>query len=98
MTATGDAQERRLACIGAVAWPSFFAAAVASMVFFAIVDPGELAELTWPHLTISRKLGYSIGFFMFWACTFSSSAFSVLLLSTWRKRPGAPLAEAANDG
>jgi len=88
-----------MACIGAVAWPSFFAAAVASMVFFAIVDPGELAELTWPHLSVSRKLGYSIGFFMFWACTFSSSAFSVLLLSTWHKRPEAvALAEAAaND-
>jgi len=66
-------RDRRLACIGAIAWPSFFAAAAASVVFFAIVDPSELAEITWPHLTISRKLGYSIGFFMFWACTFGSS-------------------------
>ena len=100
MTGARTAGERRLACIGAVAWPSFFAAAVASMVFFAVVDPGELAELTWPHLIISRKLGYSIGFFMFWACTFGSSAFSVLLLSTWGERPdAAALAEAAaNDG
>jgi hypothetical protein len=100
VTGARTAGERRLACIGAVAWPSFFAAAVASMVFFAIVDPGELAELTWPHLIISRKLGYSIGFFMFWACTFGSSAFSVLLLSTWGERPDAAArAEAAaNDG
>jgi len=91
----------RLACIGAVAWPSFFAAAVASVVFFAVVDPSELAEITWPHLTISRELGYSIGFFMFWACTSASSAFSALLLVPpgQKSRSGTPLAgAAANDG
>lgn len=91
----------RLACIGAVAWPSFFAAAVASVVFFAVVDPSELAEITWPHLTISREFGYSIGFFMFWACTFASSAFSALLLSAPSQKScsGTPAAgAAANDG
>jgi len=72
--------------VGAVAWPSFFAAAVASVVFFAIVDPSELADITWPHLTISREFGYSIGFFMFWACTLGSSAFTALLLSSRVKR------------
>jgi len=66
---------------GAVLWPSFFAAGVASAVFFAIVDPQELAAITWPHLTISREAGYTIGFFMFWACTFASSLFTVLLSS-----------------
>lgn len=100
MNSPRHSRDRRLACIGAVAWPSFFAAAVASLVFFAVVDPSELAEITWPHWIISRKFGYSIGFFMFWACTFSSSAFSVLLLfPPWQKsRDGAPLADAAaND-
>jgi hypothetical protein len=76
----------RLRRLGAVAWPSFFAAAVATVVFFAIVDPSELAEITWPHLTISREFGYSIGFFMFWACTLGSSAFTALLLSSRIKR------------
>ncbi|HEX3122134.1 MAG TPA: hypothetical protein VHQ21_02445 [Rhodanobacteraceae bacterium] len=76
----------RLRRAGAVAWPSFFAAAVASVVFFAIVDPAELAEITWPHLAISREFGYSIGFFMFWACTMGSSAFTALLLSSRGKR------------
>jgi hypothetical protein len=76
----------RLRRVGAVAWPSFFAAAVASVVFFAIVDPSELADITWPHLTISREFGYSIGFFMFWACTLGSSAFTALLLSSRVKR------------
>ncbi len=64
---------------GAVAWPSFFAAGVATMVFFAIVDPVELAAMTWPHVSISREAGYTIGFFMFWACTFASSSFTALL-------------------
>ena len=40
--------------IGAIAWPSFFAAGVATMVFFAIVDPVELARITWPRLELSR--------------------------------------------
>ena len=79
-------QIRAVRRIGAIAWPSFFAAAVASFVFFAIVDPSELAEITWPHLAISRKFGYSIGFFMFWACTLGSSAFTALLLSARVRR------------
>jgi hypothetical protein len=88
VTAAEDAssQGMRLRRIGAVTWPSFFAAAVASFVFFAMVDPSELAEITWPHVAISRKFGYSIGFFMFWACTFGSSAFTVLLLSAQVKK------------
>lgn len=76
----------RLRRVGAVAWPSFFAAAVATVVFFAIVDPLELADITWPHLAISREFGYSIGFFMFWACTLGSSAFTALLLSSRARR------------
>lgn len=81
-----DLPATRLRRVGAVAWPSFFAAAVATVVFFAIVDPSELADITWPHLTISREFGYSIGFFMFWACTLASSAFTALLLSARVRR------------
>jgi hypothetical protein len=77
----GVPQALRLRRIGAVAWPSFFAAAVATFVFFAIVDPTELADITWPHLAISRIAGYSLGFLMFWACTLASSAFTAMLLS-----------------
>ena len=89
VTAKDDDAQRsaaRMRRAGAVAWPSFFAAAVASVVFFAIVDPAELADITWPHLAISRQVGYSIGFFMFWACTLGSSAFTALLLSSHVKR------------
>ena len=68
-----------VARVGAIAWPSFFAAGVAAMVFFAIVDPVELAAMTWPRASISREAGYTIGFFMFWACTLSSSLFTAVL-------------------
>lgn len=66
--------------IGAVVWPSFFAAGVATMVFFAIVDPLELAQITWPRIDITRQAGYTIGFFMFWLCTFSACLFTSLLI------------------
>jgi len=72
--------------LGAVLWPSFFAAGVATMVFFAVVDPAELAGITWAHMPISRELGYTIGFFMFWASTLGASAFTALLLSPAGKR------------
>lgn len=84
----GDAQRGTLAeaqiplvqRVGAVLWPSFFAAGVATMVFFANVDPLDLAGISFADVEISRELGYTIGFFMFWACTASSSLFTAMLL------------------
>ena len=72
--------------VGAVLWPSFFSAAVSTMVFFAIVDPLQLRDMTFPHLAMSRGLGYSIGFFLFWIATAASSLFTWILL-----RPAARL-------
>lgn len=66
--------------VGAILWPSFFAAGVATMVFFAFVDPLALAEISFPRWHISRELGYSVGFFMFWLCTAASSLFTWTLL------------------
>ncbi|MCE7930555.1 MAG: hypothetical protein DYH17_04170 [Xanthomonadales bacterium PRO6] len=66
--------------VGAVLWPSFFAACVATMVFFGFVDPTELGTITFPQVQVSREWGYTLGFFMFWACTFSSSLFTWILL------------------
>ena len=66
--------------LGAVLWPSFFAAGVATMVCFAIVDPLELRDMTFPELPLTRKLGYSLGFFVFWIATASSSFFTSVLL------------------
>jgi len=72
--------EARVHWFGAILWPSFFAAGVATMVFFAIVDPLDLASITWPHFAVTRELGYTIGFFMYWLCTASASLFTALLL------------------
>lgn len=66
--------------VGAILWPSFFAAGVANAVFFAALDPLDLASISFPGHEISRELGYTIGFFTFWACTASSSLFTWLLL------------------
>jgi hypothetical protein len=66
--------------MGAILWPSFFAAGVATMVFFAFVDPLALRDLTFPSLPLTRGLGYTIGFFMFWLATASASAFTWILL------------------
>lgn len=66
--------------VGAILWPSFFAAAVATVVLFAFVDPLLLRDLSFPELEISRQGGYTIAFFMFWAATASSSLFTWILL------------------
>lgn len=72
---------------GAVVWPSFFSAGVATMVFFALFDPVELARLAWVGLEIDRKTGYTAGFFLFWALTFSACLFTSIL--TCARHPAA---------
>ncbi|WP_133500942.1 hypothetical protein [Cognatilysobacter terrigena] len=66
--------------VGAILWPSFFAAGVATMVFFAIVDPLALRDMTFPQLPMSRELGYTLGFFTLWVATSASSLFTWILL------------------
>ena len=66
--------------VGAILWPSFFAAGVATMVFFAYVDPLQLRNMTFPDLPISRTLGYTLGFFAFWVASAASSLFTWILL------------------
>ena len=66
--------------VGAVLWPSFFAACVATMVFFAFVDPLQLRDISFPGVDISRETGYSIAFFMFWLATAGASLFTWVLL------------------
>lgn len=66
--------------IGAVLWPSFFAAAAATGVCFSLVDPITVSEQSFPNWQLSRELGYTLGFFAFWLATASSSLFTWLLL------------------
>jgi hypothetical protein len=39
---------------GAILWPSFIAAGLASVVFFAFVDPLRLQAISFPGTAISR--------------------------------------------
>lgn len=66
--------------VGAILWPSFFSAGVATMVFFAFVDPLQLRDITFPDAEISREAGYTIAFFLFWSATAGSSLFTWILL------------------
>lgn len=70
---------------GAILWPSFVAAGLATMVFFAFVDPLRLRDLTFPQHAISREMGYTLGFFMFWGVTAGASAVTWYLLRPLRR-------------
>ncbi|WP_282297658.1 hypothetical protein [Stenotrophomonas sp. PS02289] len=70
---------------GAILWPSFVAAGLASMVFFAFVDPLRLRDITFPQHAVSREMGYTLGFFMFWAVTAAASAVTWYLLRPLRR-------------
>lgn len=67
--------------VGIVAWVSFVAASVATMVFFAMFDPEDLAEITTFPIEYSRTGGYSIGFLLFWLLTGATGAALNLMLS-----------------
>jgi hypothetical protein len=71
--------------IALVVWPSFLAACVASLLFFAVVDP-ELLRDAGPRLLagIDREAGYALGFLFFWGIGAIASTLSVYLIRTDR--------------
>lgn len=71
--------------LGAILWPSFFTASVATMVLFAFVDPIDLRDISFVDLPISREAGYTLGFFAFWIATAASSLFTWILLRPARR-------------
>ena len=67
--------------IVSVMWPSFLTASAATIIFFTLFDPTELALIGgFPNLT--RTGGYTIGFFCFWLLTATSCA-----LTCYFRRP-----------
>ncbi|WP_448505994.1 hypothetical protein [Immundisolibacter sp.] len=76
--------------LGAVLWPSFLTAAVATTAFFANVDPEGLRLASFPDWQINREVGYTVGFFMFWAVTALSSFTTVVLLEPARQKIRSP--------
>lgn len=66
-----------------VLWPSFLAAAVETMFFFAVFDPVDLGEGTaLADLVANHNAGYALGFFFFWAFTTLSGALALYLART----------------
>jgi hypothetical protein len=71
-------------------WPSFLAASVATMFFFAFFDPAVFGEGAAPPdwLADHRMAGYAVGFFFFWAICTLSSALTLYLARTARQQGG----------
>src|SRR5450631_2799673 len=81
-----DRNSRPLVYIALVLWPSFLAASVASLLFFAAVDP-QLLRDAGPRIfdDINRDAGYALGFFFFWAIAALASGLSVYMIRTARR-------------
>ena len=77
---------RRGLDVARVLWSSFLAACVASILFFAAVDP-ELLRGAGPRVfeNLDREAGYGLGFFFFWATGALASTLSVYLIRTSRR-------------
>lgn len=74
---------RRSRILFTVLWCSFLAAAVATMITFALVDPMPIAaSLPWAGLDASRTSVYSLGFFYYWAICAVAGALTAFMLST----------------
>lgn len=60
-------------------WLSFLMAGIATGVFFSAIDPMQLKYcVEFPE--ISRTAAYSVGFFLFWLLTASSSLLTVFFI------------------
>lgn len=82
--------KRRQRDIAYVLWISFLTAAVATMVFFASVDPEVLSGNNTLGWQISRDAGYAFGFFGFWLLTASTAALVVMLVRTEHRAQDIP--------
>lgn len=75
----------------AILWLSFVMAGIATAVFFTAVDPLDLKQcVEFPE--VGRTAAYTIGFFLFWLLTCSSS-----LLTTYFLYPRNPSEGASDD-
>jgi hypothetical protein len=61
-----------------ILWPAFIVGAIAEMLFFAFIDPGEMSLFGTP-IELGRTATYSLFFFFFWMMGACSSALTCLL-------------------
>jgi membrane protein insertase Oxa1/YidC/SpoIIIJ len=78
--------QRKVAIVG---WSSFLVASVATMLFFAWIDPASLADVADAPLPTDRMTGYAVGFFFFWAISAAAAALAMYLFCNSRA-PGEP--------
>jgi hypothetical protein len=81
---------RNAQAVATVIWISFLVAAMATMVFFAVFDPADVAGIVDAELDISREAGYATGFFFFWIMTALCSGITAWLVRTAPKRRKQP--------
>ena len=60
-----------------ILWPSFIVGGLANAVFWTIYDPVDFA--LFGPFGLGRMTAYSAGFFLMWALSAVSSAFTVYL-------------------
>ncbi len=68
-----------------VLWPSFLAACLGTLLFFAKVDATRLQQAFVFDLNISTQAIYSLGFLFFWLICATSAAMSTWLIRTERR-------------
>ena len=77
--------------IAVVAWSSFLVACIATMLFFAFIDPAVLADaLNHPRWLPNRMGSYALGFFLFWFIAASAAALTAYMLDTSREHFSVP--------
>jgi hypothetical protein len=73
--------------VGRVLWCSFLAACIASIAFFAFVDPAIVSQPDVPPSSVSGKIAaYSAGFFFFWGTAALGSGLTAFLMRADRSR------------
>lgn len=76
---------RRWQVYAAVGWASFLAAAFATMLFFAFIDPAEYEWMGGESPEDTRMTGYALGFFFFWTVTALTGTIVAYLVSSTRR-------------
>ena len=72
----------RARTVGVVVWCSFLAAAAATMVVFAFLDPAGLSHDKMPSWWTSRRAVYAVGFFFLWAVAAGAAALTIYMAHT----------------
>jgi hypothetical protein len=74
--------------IASVLWPSFIAAVVGILGVFSFIDPELLGDALMPAREFNALHGYGMLFFFLWFIALLSSATTVFLRGTRRRRSG----------